>query len=130
MNLTFQVQIKGDNSREIRRIIREIAGNIEAEMKILMTGVKTGREYKRKGRIHIASAAGEPPAVDTSFLIGSIDVPQASLTDTSATVVIAAEYAEALEFGTDRMAARPFVRPAIDSVLKRFDSGGFLGVSE
>jgi HK97 gp10 family phage protein len=126
MNLTFQVQIKGDNNKDFRRILSNIGFAIEAEAKLLMTGVKTGREYRRRGRIHIASAPGESPAVDTGFLINSIQTDVKS--DTETVVTIAAEYAEALEFGTENMAARPFVRPAIDSVLKRFDSGGFLGV--
>lgn len=89
-------------------------------MKILMAGPKSGREYNRRGRIHVASAPGEAPAVDTGFLINSIQTVIKS--DTEAQITIGAEYAEALEFDKNR----PFVRPAIDSVLKRFDSGGFL----
>jgi hypothetical protein len=124
MNLTFQVHIAGDNNKEIGKIIRQIAFGIEGEMKILMTGPKSGRAYPRGGgKIHIASKEGEAPAVDTSFLINSIEVPTSMITDTSATVVVAAEYAEILEFEKNR----PFVRPAIADVLKRFDSGGFLG---
>ena len=34
----------------------------------------TGREYKRGGKIHKASAPGEPPAVDTGRLRGSISI--------------------------------------------------------
>jgi hypothetical protein len=120
MNLTFQVQIKGDNNKEIGRFVRAIAFGVEAEMKLEMTGPKSGREYNRRGRIHIASARGEAPAVDTGFLINSIQMDIKS--DTEATITIDAEYAETLEFHKDR----PFVRPAIDSVLKRFDDGGFL----
>lgn len=125
MNLSFQVQFKGDNKKEIGRFIRSIAFGVEAEMKILMTGPKSGREYPRRGRIHVASAPGEAPAVDTGFLINSIQTTIKS--DSEAEIVIGAEYAEALEFGTGEIASRPFVRPAIDSVLKRFDSGGILG---
>lgn len=120
MNLTFQVQIKGDNNKEIGRFVRAIAFGIEAEMKLEMTGPKSGREYNRRGRIHIASARGESPAVDTGFLVNSIQTSVKS--ETEAEITISAEYAEILEFEKDR----PFVRPAIDSVLKRFDSGGFL----
>lgn len=124
MNLSFQIQFKGDDKKEIGKFIRDIAFGIEAEMKILMTGPKSGRAYPRGGgKIHIASKEGEAPAVDTSFLINSIEVPTATLTDTSAEIVIGAEYAEILEFHMNR----PFIRPAIDSVLKRFDGGGILG---
>lgn len=121
MNLTYVVKITGDNNKDFRRILSSIGFAIEAEAKILMTGPKSGREYNRKGRIHIASAPGEAPAVDTGFLVNSIQADVKS--DTETVVTIAAEYAELLEFEMDR----PFVRPTIDSVLKRFDSGGFLG---
>lgn len=119
MNLTYQIQVTGLPTREIARIIKQIAFGIEAEMKLAMTGPKSGKEYKRGGRVHIASAPGEPPAVDTGFLINSI---QTDARETEATITIAAEYAETLEFEKNR----PFVRPAIESVTKQFDSGGFL----
>lgn len=118
--ITFSVTIKGDNNKEIGRFIRAIAFGVEAEMKLSMTGPKSGNEYNRRGRVHIASAPGEAPAVDSGFLINSIQTVVKS--DFEAEIVIGAEYAETLEFDMDR----PFVRPAIDSVLKRFDSGGFL----
>jgi hypothetical protein len=103
-----------------RPVVREIAFSIDGEIKLLMTTEKHGREYKRGSRTHVASASGEAPAVDTGFLINSIQTDIKS--DTEATITIDAEYAETLEFHKDR----PFVRPAIDSVLKRFDDGGFL----
>lgn len=123
MNLTFQIQVTGDSNKEIGKFVRQIAFGIEAEMKIAMTGPKSGNVYIRRGRSHQASAPGEAPAVDTGFLINSI---QTDARETEATITIGAEYAEGLEFGTDDIAARPFVQPAIDSVLKRFDGGGFL----
>lgn len=120
MNLTFEIKVNSLPEREIGRIVKEIAFNIEAAMKESMTEPKSGREYKRRGRVHIASAKGESPAVDTGFLINSIQTDVKG--NTEAVITIAAEYAELLEFEMDR----PFVRPAIDNVLKRFDSGGFL----
>jgi hypothetical protein len=42
--------------------------------------------------------------------------------ETEAVITIAAEYAELLEFEKER----PFVRPAIDHVLKQFASGDIL----
>lgn len=105
--------------------MRAIAFGKEAEIKLSFSGPKSGRPYNRRGRIHIASAPGESPAVDTGFLSNSIQTTIKS--DYEAEIVIGAEYAEALEFGTGDISARPFVRPAIDSVSKRFDSGGFLG---
>jgi hypothetical protein len=120
VNLTFQIQVTGDSNKEIGKFVRQIAFGIEGEMKILMTGPKSGNVYIRRGRSHQASAPGEAPAVDTGFLINSIQADVKS--DTEATITIGAEYAEGLEFDMNR----PFVQPAIDSVLKRFDGGGFL----
>jgi hypothetical protein len=122
MNLTFQVRITGDNNKEVGQFVRAIAFGSEAQMKILMTEPKSGRQYKRGDKTHTASKAGESPAVDTSFLINSIEVPPSMMSDTEATITISAEYAEILEFYKDR----PFVRVAIDHVLKQFASGDVL----
>lgn len=119
-----QSQLKGDINKNVGKLIRQIAFAVEAEMKTLMTLPKHGRDYKRGSRTHTASAPGEPPAVDTGFLINSIQTVIKS--DTEAVITIPAEYAEGLEFGTSRVAARPFVRPAISGVLKRFGKGGIL----
>jgi hypothetical protein len=118
--ITFSVQIKGDDRKEIGQFVRAIAFGTEAEIKLSFSGPKSGRAYNRRGRIHIASAPGESPAVDTGFLSNSIQTTVKS--DYEAEIVIGAEYAEILEFEKNR----PFVRKSIDSVLKRFDSGGFL----
>lgn len=125
MNLTFTVKLDPsltrDIGKDIGKFIREVAFNIEAAMKLSMTGPKSGRQYNRPGgRVHIASAPGEAPAVDTGFLINSIQTVINS--DTEAEITIGAEYAEALEFTRDR----PFVRPAIEGVLARFGRGGLL----
>lgn len=69
---------------------------------------KTGRIYKR----HQASAPGESPASDTGRLAQSIttsyDVP-----NITGYVNVATEYAEALEFGTPRIAPRPYARVSL-----------------
>lgn len=59
---------------------------------------------------HTASSPGEPPAVDTGRLRNSIDhAIGADHVDVGSSVA----YAPYLEYGTSRMAARPFMRPAI-----------------
>ncbi len=50
--------------------------------------------------------------VDTGFLRNSIQVD--SVTPTEAIIAPHTEYAEPVEFGTSRMAARPYMRPALD----------------
>lgn len=80
-------------------------------------GPKTGRIYmkgKNKSIKHQASAPGEPPATDTGRLINSI-VGDAKVVGKQVQGYIEARtaYAGYLEFGTRRMAARPYLTPAV-----------------
>lgn len=75
----------------------------------------TGRVYKRGARTHTASAPGNAPASDTGRLRGAVDT-QVTVTSREVIGTISAntEYALPLELGTSKMAARPFLRPAIE----------------
>lgn len=55
------------------------------------------------------SAAGDPPGVDTGALRASIHVERR--TAFTQAVVTGTDYAHFLEFGTTRMAARPYMGP-------------------
>lgn len=78
---------------------------------------KTGNEYTRGGKTHTASAPGEAPARDTGHLGQATSLNVASDKDAApvAEVMSAAQYAAPLEFGTETMAARPFMRPAFNA---------------
>lgn len=78
---------------------------------LILNTQKTGRVYRRRGVQHQASAPGEPPASDTGRLVNSTttDYDQAKL---MGTVTARTAYAAALEYGTVRMAPRPYARPA------------------
>lgn len=76
-----------------------------------------GRTYTRGGVTHTASAPGGPPAIDTGKLMNAIAVyrpgafrRQIHTGDT--------EYAPMLEFGTRKMAARPFMGPMAEELRK------------
>lgn len=86
-----------------------------------MTGKKTGRIYRRRTVSHQASAPGQAPAVDTGRLRGSIDVDTSRISALVVTIRAQTEYAEHLEFGTSRMAARPYMRPALAKATKSLD---------
>lgn len=62
------------------------------------------------------SAPGDPPGVDTGNLKNSIVAVKGETTFTYL-VQVGAEYGADLEYGTSKMAARPFVLPAVERVL-------------
>lgn len=80
------------------------------------------REGAVSGPDHVPSAPGQPPNADTHNLDLSIDV-RMNASRKTVTVTAMAEYAAALEFGTSRMAARPFMRPALQRNRNRLVYG-------
>lgn len=66
------------------------------------------------GKGHVASKAGEAPNADTLRLSGSSGAIQLGRNSLKSEVVSPMPYAQALEFGTSKMAARPAMRPARD----------------
>lgn len=64
------------------------------------------------GKGHVASLPGEPPNNDTGVLAGNIRTTQTA--PLVVEVSSSAPYAAPLEFGTARMAARPYMTPARD----------------
>lgn len=76
-----------------------------------------GREYQRGNVTHRASAPGDSPAVDSGRLRASIGVQKRG--EGHYRVGTNVEYAPLLEFGTRKMAPRPFMRPAVEKVKSR-----------
>ena len=62
------------------------------------------------GKSHVPSLPGEPPNEDTGLLRSRIEVNQVA--PLRVQVSSNAPYAAALEFGTSKMAERPYMRPA------------------
>jgi HK97 gp10 family phage protein len=85
---------------------------LEIHTKLMLEHPGSGELYTRGNVTHRASAPGEPPAKDIGNLIGSVQVDE--VTPTQAILGVHAEYGEHLEFGTYKMEARPFLRPALD----------------
>ena len=79
----------------------------------ILSGTKTGRIYKRGSESHQASAAGEYPASDFGNLANNINV-QIKAGGLSGTVESKANYSSMLEYGTSKMAARPFMQPSAE----------------
>lgn len=68
------------------------------------------------GKGHVPSKPGQPPSADTHVLANNIEVTQPEALE----VVVSsnAPYSTPLEFGTSKMEARPFFRPARDAKKK------------
>lgn len=128
---TISITVK-DNTPELfqkleaalGRFVRKGAAVIEGRLAASMAEPKSGNAYKRgKEGVHIASAPGESPAVDSGNLLGSIHTEfEAQLTARIGTPV---EYARYLEDGTIRMDARPLWErtareelPTLEAILK------------
>ena len=96
----------------------------ETAVKSISQGVKTGAttiKYNPR-REHTASAAGEPPATDTGFLVNSITSGVVKEGNAFVGEVKAsAPYAIHLEFGTTRMSARPFFQPALQQNERKIE---------
>lgn len=66
---------------------------------------------------HIPSNPGQPPNADTHFLDTNIETEIGG--PGLVTVTSKANYSAALEYGTSKMAARPFMRPAVERNRKK-----------
>lgn len=127
MRISARVTGAGDLARQFEaraigasaavQIALEEAGTIvESEARrLIMDGPKTGRVYTKYNphREHQASAPGEPPANDLGFLAANIVQDKADLAQGRIFIAALAKYAKFLEFGTARIAPRPFLRPAL-----------------
>lgn len=92
-------------------------------------GGVTYQKYKPK-RTHTASKAGDPPNTDTGYLANNIF----GVVDSDGfggSVESRADYSHALEFGTSKMDARPFLQPALEEnkknikrMFNRLNAGG------
>lgn len=97
---SFRRVKNGDGVRVLKRVTRGVAKvNID----------NTNR----------ASAPGDPPAPDTGALRSSITYERAGL---RAQVGTNLAYAKPLEYGTPRIAPRPFLRPAVAAIRGRMAS--------
>jgi HK97 gp10 family phage protein len=134
--------------KELAEIVKGTAQNIRSHaIKSIQRGPKTGTTYHRvagekyatiraggedgspvafipnadiagKSATHKASAPGEAPATDTGGLWQSID---ADIDGKTAEVVAKSEYAHLLEFGTQKMEARPFMLPAVEKESPKWE---------
>jgi len=61
-------KVEATMSQKVERACIFLQGEVEKKL----TGARSGKQYKRGGKTHTASAPGEPPTVDYGRLRGSI----------------------------------------------------------
>lgn len=124
MRPTIKVRVTQDRLPELlqqlqprlQTIVSKAAHDVEGHAKTsILAGGKSGRVYGA----HQASAPGEAPANDLGNLANGIGVRDGD-GPLSRIVAAGADYAMDLEMGTVRMAARPFMTPALEQVRGPF----------
>jgi len=105
-------EIKQAVSRAVVGTALELQGNIKTS---IARGPASGRDRGDGSR---ASAPGQPPMTDTGRLVNSIEFDR--IGDLTATVGSKLAYATYLEYGTSRMEARPFFRPAVEQIGPKY----------
>lgn len=101
-------------SATLTGIVRGTEAVREEATSLMQNSPRSGRTYRRRGVTHKASGPGEAPAPDTGNLIRNIqtNVDAQKLTGN---VNFGTKYAPHLEYGTVKMAPRPFARPALEN---------------
>lgn len=114
---TVQEQVAEINRKVVSRGVRAVNAIRNAELEVLK-GQRSGKVYRKpytKRATYTASAPGEPPARRTGNLRmhwnGQVKSGQTSRNGTSIIAELESQerYATALEYGTTKMAPRPFV---------------------
>lgn len=132
--MTVRIALEG--SKELQAALREASADVRdaVSKEVVATAIRlrkdvvrsiqrgpaSGRTYRKyqPRRTHQASAPGQPPMSDTGRLASSIEFDQ--IGPLTATVGSRLAYAVYLEYGTRKMAARPFFRPAVERMRKDF----------
>lgn len=123
-------RLKSKLRRLPAEVLDDLVPTLEASAQIVaddlkrdMRGPKSGKVYRIRGRLHQSSGAGESPAVFRGRLIDSIKVERQGK---DVRLRVTGAQAMALEFGSTRSAARPFLfpalkrnRPAINETIKQ-----------
>ena len=98
---TLRMTVRGGD--ELRRNLARLAGSERRQAQ---------RDGLEAGARIVETHSKLLCPVDTGFLRNSIQVD--SVTPLEAVVAPHTDYAEHVEFGTERMAAQPYMRPALD----------------
>jgi hypothetical protein len=106
-------QLIRQNPRMADDALNATALAILADIQLSFNTSPAGRSYTRGGVTHVASMPGQPPNIDTGALRASMRVERRGRLHYE--LMDGVTYGVLLELGTSRMAARPFMTPAIET---------------
>jgi HK97 gp10 family phage protein len=108
---------------DVEAVTAKVAAGAQVRVVLATARVETAMKHKVETPGPPRSKPGEPPHRDTSRLIQSIhsSVVQVGYKITG-TVNVPVEYAQHLEYGTPKMAARPFARPTLAEERANIDA--------
>ena len=109
--------------RNLKRAVRVAANETRNTAVVsILQNARAGGESTRYNpqRTIRVSAPGDPPASDTGFLASNIHLVM-DADGMGAKIERRAYYSAALEFGTLRMAARPFLQPALEQGRRKYE---------
>tara|TARA_B100000941_G_scaffold242570_1_gene186386 strand:- start:3907 stop:4332 length:426 start_codon:yes stop_codon:yes gene_type:complete len=123
--IRMEKRLKKNPERNLRISMERAVRLVKNEaVESIVRGARSGptvTRYQPK-REHQTSAAGQPPASDTGFLVSQISSEVRGRGKfIIGQVVSAAPYSAPLEFGTTNMAARPFLTPALKKNRKKIE---------
>ena len=116
--LMAQLQSLGKASDQI--VLETITDLVTDTHQFAVDGIagppKSGVTYEKYDprRTHTASAPGQYPATDTGRLLGGVRMELPTPSRMIGRVGTAVQYGPYLEFGTSRMAARPWLLPSFE----------------
>lgn len=118
-------RLKNAAPDEAMRVLRAMGmEGVAIARESMLNSPASGNEYRRGARTHTASSPGNPPRVDTGNLINTLRSEDRN--GDSVAIIAGAgteAYATYLEFGTTKMAARPFMGPMameLERLVPRF----------
>ena len=113
-------KIAGKKSRAVSRAVKVAGMEFSDKLQNALSRQNSRyRKYKRGSVVHWSSRPGRSPNPDTGWRMRSVSLSRRRASG-SVFVVVSAKYARALEFGSPRMAARPFVRPLAKALEPKF----------
>jgi hypothetical protein len=109
-----------NNPADLSSWLAGVAESMTNDIKLSMNSGPGGRTYIRGDKIHVASQEGNPPNIDYSALVNSLNWVQLSLLMFHITDGV--EYGLLLEEGTSTMGPRPFMQPVFAEWQRKIEA--------